>query len=67
MSKSDVGGSADDGTEHTQDRGNQKRQEDLKRFGRYTAPTMLAMLMSSKQAPAQVNESPACFRCSPET
>jgi hypothetical protein len=50
MSKADDGRSADEAGEHIEERVDESRREALTRFAKYTAPAMLALLLSSKQA-----------------
>ena len=49
MSKTEARGSADEGTEHTEERIDQGRRDALTLFAKYTAPAMLAMLVSLEQ------------------
>jgi hypothetical protein len=54
MSKPEVDESPDNGTERAEDRVNQKHQKALGRFGKYSAPALLALLVSGKSVSASV-------------
>jgi hypothetical protein len=52
MDKADGNGSADNGTEQTDETINQSRREALSRFAKYTAPAMLGLLLSGQHGVA---------------
>jgi hypothetical protein len=52
MSESDAHGSADEGAEQTEELVNQGRRDALTHFAKYTAPAVLAMLLSGEQRAA---------------
>jgi len=54
MSKPGVDESPDNGSERTEDRVNQKDQKALLRFGKYSAPALLALLVSGGSVRASV-------------
>ncbi len=52
MSEADARSSVNEGTEQTKELVNQGRREALTRFAKYTAPAMLAVLMSTTEGKA---------------
>ena len=54
MSKLGDNESADNGTERAEEDVNQKREKALGRFGKYTAPALLALLVLGKSVSASV-------------
>ena len=58
MSEADAGGSAGDGAEQTDERIDHERREALMRLAKYTAPAVLAVLLSAEKGSALVCVSP---------